>query len=181
MPPRNTPWPPLLHHEATAVTEDVAAEELGRQPCISASFGDSGSCSASRPLLPAPTSSARRPSHHHRQPAYHYHQDEEPDSDGALGPADELEDESGTDNDEGSAQGLTRPGKRTFNALALHPNGVENWMHEPNCRACLLYSCFCLEPCLLKVQAHHIHCGVTAMASQPLVFERRPPSCVQSS
>lgn len=45
--------------------------------------------------------------------------DEEADeSDGALGPADELDIESGTE-DEGTGQGLTRPGKRTFDALRL--------------------------------------------------------------
>jgi len=89
--------------------------------------------------------------------------DEEADeSDGALGPADELDIESGTE-DEGTGQGLTRPGKRTFDALRLHPNGVANWMHTPNCSACLQFVCSCPDPCLLKVRAHHGDGAVTAI------------------
>lgn len=81
-------------------------------------------------------------------------------SDGELGPADEDE---ADDSDDGAELGFSRPGKRTFDSLALHPNGVENWMHAPNCVACMTYLCPCLKPCLGKVREHHGDGAVTAI------------------
>jgi len=81
-------------------------------------------------------------------------------SDGELGPADENEVEC---SDDGMELGFSRPGKRMFEALALHPNGVENWMHAPNCVACMNYVCPCSTPCLNKVKEYHGDGAVTAI------------------
>lgn len=93
------------------------------------------------------------------------HDDDGGESDGLLGPADEDEgSESGDVEGMGTgAAGSTRPGKRMFDSLALHPNGVAHWMHTPNCVACLKFVCPCPESCFSKFARFHGDAAVTAI------------------
>jgi len=137
---------------STAVTEEVAAADQG-QPhfCPGCGGGSGGSCASASGSLAV------------WQPPLPLHEEEDPEySDGQLGPADEMDLESDS-GDAVTAHGLTRPGKRTFDALQLHPNGVENWMHTPNCVACLTYECPCASQCLQKVKEYHGDGAVTAI------------------
>lgn len=171
MPPRDAPWPPPLQHEETTVSDEVAASErdqtVGHEPAhhrqsSTAAAGTSGGRYSSDGRARA------------RGPPSQSIQGQVVSSDGELGPADEEEPEWSGDDDGGTEQGLTRPGKRTFDALQLHPNGVANWMHTPNCMACLEYKCPCQDgACLAKVKNHHGHGALTAIYEFRKLFRTR--------
>lgn len=155
MPPSNAAWPPKLTHAATAITESIAEgvpsaevwrHEAGRDTVRATSFGAGPPCSRLPVLLDAVVDT-----------------DDDEASDGMLGPADEDESSDGGGVDDDGEAGIMRPGKRMFDALQLHPNGVANWMHAPNCAACLNYVCACPESCMKKLAAHHGDGSVTAI------------------
>eukprot|EP00962_Isochrysis_galbana_P006553 scaffold1752_cov136-Isochrysis_galbana.AAC.2 len=79
MPPRDAPWPPPLHHSATAVTEEVAAADQGQPhvcPGRCCGGGSGGSCASASGSLAA------------WQPPLPLHEEEDPEySDGQLGPS----------------------------------------------------------------------------------------------